>query len=365
MLWGAAARRGRRRGAGGRVSRHDLAMLAALLGCIASRLHGAGAQGSASPEPEPEPDGMEGCDGAGDTWWIGVVGTVFGCFVSNFGTNIQKVSLDRNSALPEAQRRSSLRQPLWLAGCVCMVAGAIADFAVLPFAPQSLLAPFGTMTLVFNVGMANYLSKERPTLRNVLATSTILLGTVLVVLGGDKCEQHFTSDELVDRFGHDGMLVYIVLVFTFLGVGGYVSRVVWDKRDDAAKVPIPQRKQVAFLMAAVGGTFGGNTILCAKTVGELIKTALSDYYDPTVPTHLSWSTLVFLLVLVANLLAQVNFLNEAIRRYAMLMVIPVYQTFWILSGTCVPPGNTSVCAEARGLELTMSAACCSCAGCPV
>ena len=340
MLWG-VARRGRRRGAGGRISRHDLAMLAALLGCIASRLHGAGAQASASPEPEPEPDGMPpGCDGAGDTWWIGVVGTVFGCFVSNFGTNIQKVSLDRNSALPEAQRRSSLRQPLWLAGCVCMVAGAIADFAVLPFAPQSLLAPFGTMTLVFNVGMANYLSKERPTLRNVLATSTILLGTVLVVLGGDKCEQHFTSDELVGRFEKFGMVVYIVLVFTFLGVGGYVSRVVWDKRDDAAKVPIPQRKQVAFLMAAVGGTFGGNTILCAKTVGELIKTALSDYRMPG-PTQINWWALVFLLVLVANLLAQVNFLNEAIRRYAMLMVIPVYQTFWILSGTCVPPGNMS------------------------
>ncbi len=27
-------------------------------------------------------------------------------------------------------------------------------------------------------------------------------------------------------------------------------------------------------MAAVGGIFGGNTILCAKTVGELIKTSI-------------------------------------------------------------------------------------------
>lgn len=118
----------------------------------------------------------DGCaDGAGgDTWWIGVAGTIFGCFVSNFGTNIQKVSLDRNSALPEQRQRSVLRQPLWLAGISCMVMGAIADFAALPFAPQSLLAPLATTTLVFNVAMANYLSKERPSLTNILATATIL-----------------------------------------------------------------------------------------------------------------------------------------------------------------------------------------------
>lgn len=101
--------------------------------------------------------GKSACGGNGDSWWIGVVGTVFGSVVSNFGNNLQKISLDRNSALADRERRSSLRQPLWLCGLVCMVLGAIADFVVLPFAAQSLLAPLATVTLLANVGMANAL----------------------------------------------------------------------------------------------------------------------------------------------------------------------------------------------------------------
>ncbi len=257
--------------------------------------------------PQPPPAG--GCDGGGtDTWWIGVAGTIFGCFVSNFGTNIQKVSLDRNSALPEARRRSSLKQPLWVAGCICMIAGAIADFAVLPFAPQSLLAPLATTTLVFNVAMANVLSKERPTFTNILATATILAGTVLVVVFGDRCAPTYHSEALVKRFEATPMIIYIAVVAVAL-LCGAVASVTLDRKAEASRVPITQRKSVAFMMAAVGGIFGGNTILCAKTVGELIKTsidALSN--DSSTAGSLgsqgiwNWATPVFLLALVGNLL---------------------------------------------------------------
>lgn len=281
--------------------------------------------------------GGDGCggDGANNTWWIGVAGTIFGCFVSNFGTNIQKVSLDRNSALPERRQRSSLRQPLWVAGCFCMIAGAIADFAALPFAPQSLLAPLATTTLVFNVGMANILSKERPTCTNIVATATILAGTVLVVVFGDRCSPTYKADELVDRFEAPAMIVYIVMVGVCV-LFGAVASVKLDRQAEESKVPIPQRKSVAFVMAAVGGIFGGNTILCAKTVGELIKTSIDAINSDDVAGKQgiwNWATPVFLLALVGNLLLQVRFLNEAIRRFAMLLVIPVYQTFWIMSGT--------------------------------
>lgn len=263
---------------------------------------------------ELTPDSSSGTDpcgadgGANSTWWIGVAGTIFGCFVSNFGTNIQKVSLDRNSALPRHRQKSSLRQPLWVAGCVCMIAGAIADFAVLPFAPQSLLAPLATTTLVFNVAMANVLSQERPTCVNIAATCTILAGTVLVVVFGDRCSPTYRSDVLVRQFGEPWMIAYIIAVSVFL-LCGVAASVVLDRRADAAHLPMTSRKQVAFVMAAVGGIFGGNTILCAKTLGELIKTSIDalTHDGSTGGTDASqgiwnWSTPVFLLALVGNLL---------------------------------------------------------------
>jgi len=211
----------------------------------------------------------------------------------------------------------------------CMVLGAIVDFAAFPFAAQSLLAPLATTTIVFNIGMANYLSKEQPTLVNVLATCAILVGTIIVVVFGDRCSPVYKTDELVARFEVVPMIMYIVVVIAFLAAGCLYSEKL-DKSCDEQEMPVPQRKQVAFVMAAVGGVFGGNTVLCAKTVGEMLKTSASCRCGKGV---LNWYTPLFLAALGGNLLMQIKYLNEAIRRFDMLMVIPVYQTFWILSGT--------------------------------
>jgi len=49
--------------------------------------------------------------------------------------------------------------------------------------------------------------------------------------------------------------------------------------------------------------------------------------------HMHWNICVHRTGHVHFFFAEVRFLNEAIRRFDMLLVIPVYQTFWIMSGT--------------------------------
>lgn len=305
---------------------HRAVVLAAVVGAAAA------AQAVPSQTPTAAPAGHDdaGCHSSNDSWWIGVIGTIFGSIVSNFGNNLQKTSLDRDSARPEEMRRASLRQPLWVAGLACMILGAIADFVVLPFAPQSLLAPLATITLVVNVGMANFMNKERPTRRNLFATSMIIAGTACVVVFGDRCEKTYGADALVARFAKAAMLAYVACVAAGLGAG-VVAAVALDARAAERKVPVTNRRSAAFVMAAVGGTFGGNTVLCAKAVGELI----ADSIRRARPGQgvLNWHTALFVPALAANLLLQVRFLNEAIRRYAMLLVIPVYSTCWIASST--------------------------------
>lgn len=117
---------------------------------------------------------------------IGILLTVGGCFISNLGTNLQKVSLNANSRKPTHLQVSVFKQPMWVVGIVCMVLGSISDFVALAFAPQSLLAPLATFTLVFNVFMAQYLNKETPSIMNVVATCIIVAATVIIVLNGDS-----------------------------------------------------------------------------------------------------------------------------------------------------------------------------------
>lgn len=183
----------------------------------------------------------------------------------------------------------------------------------------------------------------------------------------------YKSQELVERFKAPWMVVYVIVVGVFLAVGATLS-VTFDRQAEERRVPMPQRKSVAFVMAAVGGVFGGNTILCAKTVGELISTSIKCAHEGTLedgPVRaqecdepgqgiFNWATPVFVAALVFNLLLQVRFLNEAIRRFAMLMVIPVYQTFWILSGTlsgliyCEYAPHPPTAARFPGMSLDLS-----------
>lgn len=101
-----------------------------------------------------------------------------------------------------------------------------------------------------------------------------------------------------------------------------------DRTAEANGVPMQERKWVALWMAPFGGVCGGNTFLCAKTVAELIKAQARGEEGV-----FSFEALLIVSGLVVNLLMQVRFLNEALRRFDILLIVPVYQTFWILSGT--------------------------------
>lgn len=135
------------------------------------------------------------------------------------------------------------------------------------------------------------LNGERPSTTNLCATCAILIGTVCVVVYGDRCEATYDADELVARFAKRGMLVYSGLVVAFLW-GGFLLSAALDKQAEALKLPITNRRDAAFVMAAVGGAFGGNTILFAKAVGELVKDSFQ--HAKVGQGIMNWHSLIFL-----------------------------------------------------------------------
>jgi hypothetical protein len=86
------------------------------------------------------------------SWVAGVLLSVTGCTLSNFGVNLQKLSHTKVSALnrglPKGARRSVLTHPIWIIGISMVIVGSIADLVSFGFADMSLLAPLGAMTLV-------------------------------------------------------------------------------------------------------------------------------------------------------------------------------------------------------------------------
>jgi uncharacterized membrane protein len=174
---------------------------------------------------------------------IGIMLTVGGCFISNLGTNLQKVAMTANAKKPTSEQKTVFKMPLWVTGMLCMVAGSIADFVALGFAPQSLLAPLATFTLVFNVFMAQYLNKESPTQMNIIATAIILAATFCIVYFGDTDTKCYQLQELICRFSDGWMVTYMVASITFMSVAFYKSHKA-DKEADLLKVPMTERRTV-------------------------------------------------------------------------------------------------------------------------
>ena len=127
-----------------------------------------------------------------------------------------------------------------------MLLGSIADFLALCFAPQSLVTPLGSMTLVANLFFAHFwlvcttrlslfycmthvhifgCQGERATGRDIIATITILVGTVLTTFSADHTSTKYNASELIQHFKNPYFIVYIGC----LGIGLSVLSVVLFK----------------------------------------------------------------------------------------------------------------------------------------
>jgi len=131
----------------------------------------------------------------------GIAISLFGSTASNLGVNVQKYSQVRNNRKPPKERKGYLKQPLWWIGLSMVILGALCDFGALSFAPQSVIMPVGSFTLVANVMFAHFWLGEALGSMDIMGTVLIVLGATLIavaygVLGKIPDEVEMTADQI-------------------------------------------------------------------------------------------------------------------------------------------------------------------------
>lgn len=114
--------------------------------------------------------------------------TVSGTSLKNIFTNKTKQNLENDTStfigndmkLKKAQK-SYVTDKYWIIGLFGQVLGALCDFAALAFAPQSVVAPLGSLTLVVNVCLSPVMHKEIPSMKTLIATIIIIFGSAVTV----------------------------------------------------------------------------------------------------------------------------------------------------------------------------------------
>ena len=222
------------------------------------------------------------------------------------------------------------RQSLWRIGLSLVVLGSIADFIALIFAAQSIIAPLGSLTLVSNTVLAPLLLRETVTPLDVLATIAIVLGSSLSVACADHRDRLYSSDELFSLFLRPRFLVYALLVCAAVcALYSAIQHVQRIQAEAPAVVYRTYRRHHRFCYAALAGIVGAQSVLLAKCVGTLLVATVSG--DSVLFFH--WQSYAIFLLLTLAVVVQIHYLNEGLRQFTSTYIIPVYQSFWILTST--------------------------------
>jgi len=280
------------------------------------------------------------------SWLVGVVLAALGSFVSNLGVTLQKLhhiqsaksSSSSSSSTAESSRGDYYKQALWRVGLALVVVGSVADFAALSFAPQSLVAPLGSLTLVSNVIFAPLLLKEKITTRDLIATVTIVSGSTIAVAFASHDDVIYGMADLFSFYFRLPFLAYISAVLVYIGaLFGFVrhmQRLEIDlkvrpslRHTDARYIGYDRlRHLLRFAYPSISGAIGAQSVLFAKCTAELLTNTTQGNgflfaHHQTYLVLMGMGTTVFL---------QIKWLNEGLMRFSASYTVPVFMAFWIV-----------------------------------
>jgi len=236
-------------------------------------------------------------------WIFGIILAVLSTLCGTVGKQLIRLS--------EILSKYKTSKGLFHAGMVInTVAGPLLDMAAYSFAPQSLIAPFTGLDVVWNAALAPYVLKETLTTTRVLACTLIFCGTLLSGVFGSHDEGTYTIETLEDKLVDWRVVIYLV------------SFAAWV----AFNVAFPMRRPKGDIMrgASLGltaGTIAGN-MFCVKVTIELIEGLIREG-DWSIWTH--WLPYVMIAGAAFFALSNLYFMTKGLMEYEALFMVTVYE----------------------------------------
>lgn len=226
--------------------------------------------------------------------------------------------------------RRALVSKTWVFGLMCFILGNILNFLSFGYAAQSLLASLGSVQFVTNVLFARVVLKEQISWRTLMGTMVLMSGVCLVV--GFSCHGNpavkYSLTKLISLFYDPAYLVYLACLGIMLLLSMYVLR----RRSDHVSTPENTDKLEALAYAVVSASVGAHAVTFFKILSELMGIATSVTPDDHVTKQAILHSPFTYIIIVAAILTSVFWmqrLNEALRLYNALLIIPLFQVMWV------------------------------------
>lgn len=161
---------------------------------------------------------------------------------------------------------------VWRGGLLLIIVGSLADLGALAFAPQSLVAPLGSLTLVSNIIYAPLILKETIDPLSIGSTLVIVIGSAFAVAYAPHEEVAYTTPDLFGLFFSLGFVLFCLCLLLLLGGLLGLARhceMVESAHGRGSTAYISLRSLHQFTYPAASGIVGAQSVLFAKCASRL------------------------------------------------------------------------------------------------
>ena len=146
------------------------------------------------------------------SFWVGVMSAIIGSMILAVGMNVQRLAHMRMEE--RGDTKNFLFDRTWQLGITIFVVGNFGDAVALAFAPQSVVTPLGSFSLVANLFAAKFLLKEELSMQVGIGSAIIIAGVVAIVLpssNGVPEREDEDLDTLLHRWGRPQFYIFAIL----------------------------------------------------------------------------------------------------------------------------------------------------------
>ncbi|XP_054548063.1 NIPA-like protein 2 isoform X2 [Talpa occidentalis] len=241
---------------------------------------------------------------------FGVLLAILGNLVISISLNIQKYS--HLQLAHQEHPRPYFKSMLWWGGIILMAVGETGNFAAYGFAPITVIAPLGCMSVTGSAIISVMFLKENLRASDLLGTTLAFAGTYLLVNFAPNITQDISARTVQYYFVGWQFLVYVILEIVIFCILLYFL-----KRKGM--------KHIAILLTLVA-LLASLTVISVKAISGMITFSVTDKMQLTYPIFY-----IMFIIMVASCVFQVKFLNQATQLYNTAMVVPINHVFFTTS----------------------------------
>eukprot|EP01083_Nonionella_stella_P006015 17409_1 len=248
-------------------------------------------------------------------WIIGVSLTFSARIINNVGIQLQKHAHRNIQASDIGSKYVS--NSVWLFGLLFQIIGALFDFFALGFAPQTLIAPLATVSLIINMVLTPVMQKETVTVKTIIVTLLMTIATVITIVFSPKNHSNYDSiEDVMGLYLSYYFLCYAIITVLLLILFRYLA---WKHKAND--------RIYAFSVTTISGIMGAQNVLFSKGASTPIILTIENGDECFA---LFWQWYLLLIALLCSVYFHVKWLNIGLKNFSPISVIPNSTTSQIL-----------------------------------